>query len=330
MRRLLALLLAATSLPALGGEGPLPPTPTNYVYARSLGLADTRSYVERFGFPRSQLPGDLTMALGTASLTPLEVATGYAVFANGGYRVKPYLIDRVEDSAGAWLMQSQPLVACRDCGRAEARTSAPGELAGAPGTAVQFVPGDSRGLTRAADVGGSLPEIAVGSRAPAAITPANAFIITDMMRDVIRRGTGRRALALGRNDLAGKTGTTNERRDAWFSGFNASLVATAWIGFDQSRSLGTDEEGGRTALPMWVYFMEEALRDKPSHRQPEPPGVVRMWVSRETGQPARAGAPGALFEAFLEQSAPQPGSIDYSEEVGAETVQPASGDESLF
>jgi penicillin-binding protein 1A len=154
--------------------------------------------------------------------------------------------------------------------------------------------------------------------------------MTDMMTDVIQRGTAQRARVLGRTDIAGKTGTTSDRRDTWFVGFNADIAAAAWIGFDQERSLGENEEGGRTALPMWIYFMEEALRGKPPHRQPEPPGVVRMWVSRETGQPARAGAPGALFETFLEEHPPHPGSSDYSDEVGAETVQPSSGDESLF
>jgi penicillin-binding protein 1A len=272
---------------------------------RSMGLADTRQYVERFGFPRSQLPGDLTMALGTASLTPLEVATGFAVFANGGYRVKPYLIDRVEDSAGAWLMQSSPVMVCRDCGRDEAGDAGPGDRAESAGGALRIVPGDGGGLTRAADVGGSLPQIAAASRAPAVISPANAFIITDMMRDVIRRGTGRRALALGRNDIAGKTGTTNERRDAWFSGFNANLVATVWVGFDQSRSLGTDEEGGRTALPMWVYFMREALKGHPESRLPTPDGVVTARVSPATGLLASAGEADAIFEYFLADHLPR-------------------------
>ena len=98
---------------------------------------------------------------------------------------------------------------------------------------------------------------------------------------MIQRGTAQRALALGRKDLAGKTGTTSDRRDTWFVGFNADIAAAAWIGFDQERSLGESEEGGRTALPMWIYFMEEALRGRPEHRLPEPPGVVRMWVSRD-------------------------------------------------
>jgi len=135
---------------------------------------------------------------------------------------------------------------------------------------------------------------------------------------------------LKRRDIAGKTGTTSDRRDAWFVGFNADIVAAAWIGFDQERSLGESEEGGHTALPMWIYFMQEALRGRPEHRLPEPPGVVRMWVSRETGAPAGAGSSGAIFEAFLEQHTPQTGRPDYGDGVDAESVTPQSSDDSIF
>jgi penicillin-binding protein 1A len=171
-----------------------------------------------------------------------------------------------------------------------------------------------------------------GPRAPQAISPANAFVMTDMMIDVIQRGTAQRAAAaLNRKDIAGKTGTTSDRRDTWFVGYNADLATTVWLGFDQERSLGENEEGGKTALPMWIYFMQEALRERPEHRQPEPPGVVRMWVSRESGAPSRASAPGALFEAFLEQYAPQPGMGGVGDDtVGAETVEPAAGDDAIF
>ncbi len=156
--------------------------------------------------------------------------------------------------------------------------------------------------------------------------------MTDMMTDVVQRGTAQRAAAaLKRKDIAGKTGTTSDRRDTWFVGFNADIAAAVWLGFDQERSLGENEEGGKTALPMWIYFMQEALRDKPEHRQPEPPGVVRTWVSRESGAPTRAGAPGALFETFLEQYAPQPGMGGFGDDgVGAETIEPAASDESIF
>ncbi|HSN71295.1 MAG TPA: hypothetical protein VLT59_07290, partial [Steroidobacteraceae bacterium] len=114
-----------------------------------------------------------------------------------------------------------------------------------------------------------------------------------------------RARVLNRNDLAGKTGTTNDRRDAWFCGFNADLVATAWVGFDQERSLGAREEGGRTALPMWVYFMREALSGEPDHRLPAPAGIVTMRISPDTGRPARAGEEAAIFESFVAGNVPQ-------------------------
>ena len=176
----------------------------------------------------------------------------------------------------------------------------------------------------------SEPEVPLERRAPRAISAANAYVMTDMMTDVIQRGTAQRAKVLGRHDLAGKTGTTSDRRDAWFVGFNADLVAAAWIGFDQEHSLGDNEEGGHTALPMWIYFMQQALKGRPEHRLPEPPGVVRMWVSRETGAPASAGTEGAIFETFLEQFTPQPGRADYGDGVDAESVQPPASDDSIF
>jgi len=269
---------------------------------RAMGIETTREYALRFGFPPRQVPADLTAALGTAQLTPLEMAAGYAVFANGGFTVRPYFIDRVEDSAGAVLLQAEPAVACLDC-EASDFGSAPGILGRFMPSLRSIVSGDGSGSTAARDVGGSLlldPQ----DRASPAISEANAFIVTDMMRDVIRLGTGRRAQALGRRDLAGKTGTTNDRRDAWFSGFNADLVATTWIGFDQERTLGAREEGGRTALPMWIYYMREALRDRPERRLPMPEGVVTARVSALTGQPTGPDDPDAVLEYFLAGSVP--------------------------
>jgi penicillin-binding protein 1A len=144
--------------------------------------------------------------------------------------------------------------------------------------------------------------------------------MTDMMGDVIRRGTGRRALALGRDDLAGKTGTTNDRRDAWFSGFNADLVATAWVGFDQERTLGKLEEGARTALPMWIYYMREALRDQPQRKLPMPEGVVTARVSSTTGEPTSPDDPDAVFEYFLAGTVP--GTADASSGERPATTRP--------
>jgi penicillin-binding protein 1A len=252
---------------------------------RATGLGPALRHIGAFGFGPEALPANLTLALGTGQVTPLDMARGFAAFANGGFRVTPYLVERVTDGEGNEVFVAAPPVACADC----------------PG-----VPA-----------------------APQAISPANAFVMTDVMTDVIQRGTAQSAKTIGRSDLAGKTGTTNDRRDAWFVGFNADVVAAAWVGFDQERSLGDNEEGGRTALPMWVGFMEEALRDRPEHRLPEPPGVVRMWVDRSTGRPTAAGAGGAVFEAFLETHVPQADSIA-ADDSDAESVDPASGDDTLF
>jgi len=253
---------------------------------RATGLGPAMRHVAAFGFSPAATPPNLTFALGSGQVTPLEMARGFAVFANGGFLVTPHVIERVADSEGRDVYAAEAPLACQDCA-------------------------------------GATP-------APQAITPANAYVMTDIMTDVIQRGTAQLAMSLGRSDLAGKTGTTSDRRDAWFVGYNADLAAAAWIGFDQERSLGDDEEGGRTALPMWVYFMEEALRDRPEHRMPEPPGVVRMWVSRSSGRPTAAGAPGALFEAFLEGHVPDAGAVESDGELEGESVDPTTGDDSLF
>jgi penicillin-binding protein 1A len=253
---------------------------------RATGVGPALRHIGAFGFGAEALPANLTLALGTGQVTPLEMTRGFAVFANGGFLVTPYLIEHVADRNGGTVFQAEPAVACADC---------PDEAA-----------------------------------APLAISPANAYVMTDVMTDVIQRGTAQAAKSLGRRDLAGKTGTTNDRRDAWFVGYNADVAAAAWIGFDQERSLGDNEEGGRTALPMWVGFMQEALRDRPEHRLPEPPGVVRMWVDRSSGRPTAAGASGALFEAFLETHVPQAGMLGEADEVGAESIEPGAADDSLF
>jgi penicillin-binding protein 1A len=290
---------------------------------RGAGIGFAMRHIANFGFPAAALPANLTLALGTGQVTPLAMVRGFAVFANGGALVTPYYIDSVRDTAGREVFKAAPMHACPACSTPlpQAATAATADVA----PVANVVAVDTSSAT-------STDPVPPDRRAPQVISPANAFVMTDMMRDVIQRGTAQRAaVALGRRDIAGKTGTTSDRRDTWFVGFNADLAAAVWIGFDQERSLGEQEEGGKTALPMWIDFMQEALRDRAEHRQPEPAGVVRMWVSRETGTPTRANAPGALFETFLEQYAPHPGMIDYSDEgVDAETVDPSTSDDSLF
>ena len=314
---------------------------------RGAGVGFVTRHVARFGFTPAALPPNLTLALGTGQVTPLEMARGFAVFANGGALVQPYFIDSVRDVSGRVILQATPGIACPQCeqplptavdtgqlgaGQSPAPAADPAAAAVEQDVRVTpLPPGDAAAPPSGTDASGS-DAVPPDRRAPQAISPANAFVMTDMMTDVIQRGTARRAAtALGRRDIAGKTGTTSDRRDTWFVGYNADLAAAVWLGFDQERSLGEAEEGGKTALPMWIYFMQEALRDRPEHRQPEPPGVVRMWVSRENGAPTRANAPGALFETFLEHYAPQPGTVDHGDEgVDAETVEPSTSDESLF
>ncbi len=302
---------------------------------RALGVDYAVDYATRFGFAAAELPHNLTLALGTAQLTPLQLTAGFAVFANGGFRVAPYLIERVEDAGGTTLFAAAPRLACRDCGvplevpippplqRARSAASAgadrgrdaaeradPAAAAAAAAAAQVFAPAplsfgaNAAGVTTLADLGGDQPRRDLARLAPRAISAANAWLMTDLMRDVIRRGTARRALALKRDDIAGKTGTSNDRRDTWFAGFNADLVAGAWIGFDQERSLGSGEEGGHTALPMWMYFMGEALAGRPEHRLPQPEGIVGARISPQTGGLAAAGDPEAIFEVFLAGSLP--------------------------
>jgi len=263
---------------------------------RDIGAEYTRSYVQRFGFDKSQLPDDLTLAVGTAELSPLQLAAGYATFANGGFRVTPYYIDRIEDASGKVLLQADPAIACADCGH----LSAPSAAIGA-----KDPPGGPAGsqLDQGIHDGKSL--IPAKNLAPQIIRPQVAYLLADMMADVIRRGTGIGARVLNRDDLAGKTGTTNDFHDAWFNGFNGNLVATVWTGFDQDRTLGDGEQGARAALPTWVYFMHQALAGAPRRMVPVPDGIVTVRISPDTGLLASADNPNGIMEKFIEGDLPK-------------------------
>jgi penicillin-binding protein 1A len=279
---------------------------------REIGGDYTWHYVQRFGFDKAQLPNDLTMALGTASLSPLQMANGYAVFANGGYRVTPYYIDRIEDAGGKTLVQAEPAVACSDCGRVTDPPAAGGKHA-----ASAFLDeGEHDGKTL-------IPE---KNLAPQVLRPQVAYLLSDMMADVIKRGTGMGARVLNRDDIAGKTGTTNDQHDAWFNGFNGDLVTTVWTGFDQDRSLGSGEQGARAALPTWVYFMHEALAGAPRHTVPMPDGIVTVRISPETGLLASADNPNGIMEKFIEGNLPKMEAYE-----GPSTQNPMTdGDKPLF
>jgi penicillin-binding protein 1A len=259
---------------------------------REIGGDYTWNYVQRFGFDKSQLPRDLTLAIGTASVSPLQLVTAYATFANGGFKVTPYYIDRIEDAAGKTLVQADPAVACFECGRV---LVPPAPKAGSGARATLLDQGTHDGKTLIPDK----------NLAPQVIRPQVAYLLADMMADVIKRGTGMRARVLNRDDIAGKTGTTNDNHDAWFNGFNGDLVATVWTGFDQDRSLGEGEEGSRVAVPIWTYFMHEALAGAPRHGVPLPDGIVTVRISPETGLLASADNPNGIMEKFMEGNLPK-------------------------
>ena len=287
----------------------------------ALGPAYATRFIQRFGFAESALPRNLSLALGTAAVSPLEMARGYAVFANGGFLVEPYYLQRIIGPDGAVVFEAEPLYACAECAEPQVDATQAADMLGGPIRVQQTDESRWGGLTY-------LDEKRL---APTAISQQNGYLMTDIMKDVIRRGTGVRARQLNRSDLAGKTGTTNDRRDAWFCGFNSQVVGAAWVGFDQERSLGPGEEGSRTALPMWMYFMSEALASVPEHHPSAPPGLVTMRVSAGTGFAARPGEPNAIFETFMAGHLPPEAPLDGSMPIDFESdAEHTDGDDSLF
>ena len=283
---------------------------------RDIGIDFALDHVARFGIDVQHLPHGLSLALGSGELTPLELATGYSVLANGGYAVEPYFVERVLDWDDTELFVSAPLVVCRDCEEAAASAPSPAIATGAdmeppgdPGgldVAAMAPPGDSgrTGEAGMEPLAGSGESPRAVRHAPRAVDARNAWLMYSLMRDVIRRGTGRGARVLERGDLAGKTGTTNDLRDAWFSGFNADLVATAWVGFDRVRPLGRRETGARAALPMWIEYMKEALKGTPERSVEPPEGIVTVRIDPATGRVAGASHEGAVFESFRKERVP--------------------------
>jgi penicillin-binding protein 1A len=265
---------------------------------RQMGVDPAIDYITRFGFPKRDLPRGESLALGTVNATPLQLATGYATFANGGFKVVPHYIDRIENAAGEVVYRATPKIACEAC---EKETS----LAAYTGAGAT----KDEKLAEADALRGGRGSIPPDQLAPRVITPQNDWLMTDIMRDVIKRGTGVRARVLGRSDLAGKTGTTNiggtnESKDVWFNGFTPNLVATVWVGFDQEKSLGVSEQGSNTALPIWIHFMREALRGVPEYIRPMPDGLITLRISPDTGMLASGENPDAILETFMTDRLP--------------------------
>lgn len=260
----------------------------------AIGVRYAREYVTRFGFSLDSLPSNLSMALGTASVSPMTMARGYSVFANGGYLVTPYFISEIDDRDGKPVYAANPARACRTCAERLLDTRPPGpppaNTAAAPVNAAVASAGSAGSAPgtsgSTAGVGEAvLPADAHGDSthapvlAPAVIDVRNDYLITSMMQDVVKRGTGAAVATLGRTDLAGKTGSTNDHRDAWFSGFNGTLVTTVWVGFDDFSSLGKGEFGAKAALPIWMSYMGAALKDQPASILPMPPGISTVQIN---------------------------------------------------
>ena len=267
-----------------------------------IGLDFARDYISEFGFARVDLPAGPSMALGSASLTPLSLTSAYAVFANGGFAVEPQFIHRVTDNFGQIVFEPSWMRICPDCPLEAGEPEGPGDNGLVDINAPRRIDLNQieLGLAQGGPMfGPQLPRIA-----PQIISAQTAWLIHSMLADVVTHGTGRRALSLGRGDLAGKTGTTNDLRDTWFVGYGGGIVASVWVGMDDNESLGSQEQGGRTALPLWVDFMEVALQDRPERRPAEPVGLARALINPETGLRARPGTAGAVAEWFHADNLP--------------------------
>jgi penicillin-binding protein 1A len=283
------------------------PTRLRKALALSLNLVSVRllraitpevaaEYMGRFGFDPARLPKNLSLTLGTAEATPLQMASAFAVFANGGYRIEPYFIERVEDANKNILEQANPVTVCPNC---------PAPVAVDPATPAP-------------------------RHAAPAISAQNSFLMTSILRDTVSYGTAQAANVLNRKDLAGKTGTTNDHRDAWFNGFNSELVGIAWVGFDQNQPLGKGETGGRAALPMWIEYMRVALDGVPETPLVPPAGIVSATINRETGKPTTVSDPEAMPEYFMAGTLESSADVVEGSPAGGTAPAPDNVREGLF
>ena len=234
---------------------------------QKLGISNAANYIERFGFSKEEIDAhrDLSLSLGSVQFTPLQVARAYSAFSNTGYLVDPYIIDQVLNYNGDPIYQATPKIACVNN---------------------QCLAGDER-------------------NAPRIIEERNAYIMNTIMQDVIRIGSAKKARALNREDIAGKTGTTNDQKDAWFSGFNPYMTTTVWVGFDSPSTMGRSEVGGRAALPIWMEYMEMALKAYPNEPFKQPDKIVNVSIDKNTGQAVPTDTVDSVTEIFREEFAPE-------------------------
>ena len=262
---------------------------------RNTGLKNALNTASKFGFIKKQLPYNLSLALGSHALKPIEIATGYAAFANGGYKIEPHLIDKITDHSGQIIFQSKSPLVCRDCSPSQVFTEqqlTEQQLTEQEHTDTEKSPSSPQ------------PAINTPPKAKRILEPRIAFLMDSILKDVIKKGTATKARAMKRNDIAGKTGTTNGPRDAWFSGYNPSLVTTVWLGFDNNHKLGRREYGGSAALPIWINFMSKALANQPLQHHDQPQDLISVRIDPATGLRVSPGEEGGIFELFREENVP--------------------------
>lgn len=314
----------------------------------ALGIGKARRYAKRFGFPDSALPYDLSLVLGSGTLTPLQLMSGFGVFANGGYTVKPVLVDRVLDSKGSNIFFSDYQYVCETClesvEKPEEVSGKLTELTGdeqkrkilSPEEAQALIVEDDQAIEESSvlalnEEGTNVQRLdRVLKPAPRIIETRAAYIMNSMLQDVARRGTGIRTRELKRNDLAGKTGTTNDFIDAWFSGYQRHIVATSWVGFDTRKSLGNGESGARVALPIWIDFMRVALKDIPEEILKQPDGLTTIRIDAETGLLANSTTPNTLFEIFKNETVPTQEATAPITNYGKEHADTLTPEEDIF
>ena len=283
----------------------------------NIGISYAINYASNFGFPKEQLPRDLSLALGSAGITPLQMATAYTMLSNGGFQIKPYLIQNIRNNNDEIIFEANPLTVCPEC---EDRENLASEEEGHPDqtliaeeeTLPLVAPENNQNQTDnneelTLDAPSSEPINAAKRIMDARVN----YIINSILRDVIRKGTGYSARKMNRDDIAGKTGTTNDLNDAWFSGYSPEITTSVWVGFDKPQTLGRREYGSRAALPIWMEYMKTALEGHPEITRLQPEGLITVRIDPETGEAARPTDRTAIFETFRVENAPASPSKDY-------------------
>jgi penicillin-binding protein 1A len=255
---------------------------------QAIGIDTALRHVSKFGINAERLPRNLSLALGSGTVTPMDLVSGYAVFANGGYRVTPYIVQRIIGPDEKVVFVTTPATVCATCEEP-----------------VGIEESESARLAAAVREASKPQKVA-----PRVVSAQNIYLTVSMMKDVVKRGTGKQAMQLHRNDLAGKTGTTNDQRDTWFAGFNPDVATVAWLGFDNTQPLGDGESGARAALPMWINYMTKALEGVPERDMDPPPGLVSVKIDPLTGQLTGSANRNAIFEIFRADALPKQSSDD--------------------